>query len=219
MHHEILSEAGRGVDARSMRTMRNFTTKYGRFSADGREYIVTTPRTPRPWINVISNGDYGMTVSQTGSGYSWRGHAQLNRITRWEQDLIKDAWGKYLYLRDDRGRIWSAGWKPVCAEPESYRCRHGIGYTVIESATNGIETELLMFVPVDEPLEVWQLTLRNRTRAARTLDLFSYFEWGLGKAPDWHREFHKSFIETEYDPIARSKIRSKCVRKIGRAHV
>jgi cellobiose phosphorylase len=178
--------------------MKNFKTKYGRFSADGKEYIVTTPRTPRPWINVISNGDYGCTVSQAGSGYSWRTHAQLNRLTRWEQDLVKDEWGKYIYLRDERGNLWSAGWKPVCAEPDSYRCRHGIGYTVITSENFGIRTELLVFVPNDAPLEVCRLTMTNRSKKKRTIHSYSYFEWGLGQAPDWHREFHKSFIKTEY---------------------
>jgi cellobiose phosphorylase len=179
--------------------MKSFATKYGRFSDDGMEYIVTTPRTPRPWINVISNGDYGITVSQTGSGYSWRTHAQLNRITRWEQDLIKDEWGKYIYLRNDKGKVWSAGWKPVCVEPEAYRCRHGMGYSVIESKNFGIETELVMFVPNNEPLEVWKLTVRNTTRRPQKLRLFSYMEWCLGSSPDWHREFHRSFIETSYD--------------------
>lgn len=180
--------------------MKSFKTKYGYFSKDGKEYIITTPRTPRPWINVISNGDYGMTVSQTGGGYSWRTHAQLNRITRWEQDLIKDEWGKYIYLRDEKGNVWSAGWKPVCHDPDRYVCRHGIGYSVIESSNFGIDSTLLLFVPNDEPLETWKLTLRNTTRKPKTLSLFSFFEWCLGQSPDWHREFHKSFIETSYDP-------------------
>lgn len=189
--------------------MKNFKTKYGRFSETGMEYIITTPRTPRPWINVMSNGDYGLTVSQTGSGYSWRTHAQLNRITRWDQDLIRDEWGKYIYLRDEKGNLWSAGWKPVCDEPEAYECRHGIGYSVITSRNHGIETELTMFVPVDAPMEVWQLTIRNTTRRARQLSLSTYLEWGLGQAPDWHREFHKSFIETSYDADAHAVIATK----------
>lgn len=179
--------------------MKSFKTKYGYFAEDGKEYVITTPRTPRPWINVISNGDYGITVSQTGSGYSWRTHAQLNRITRWEQDLIKDEWGKYIYLRDEKGNLWSAGWKPVCHEPDRYECRHGIGYSIIASLNFGIDTTLLMFVPNDEPLEIWKLTLQNRTKKIKMLNLFSFFEWCLGAAPDWHREFHKSFIETSYD--------------------
>ena len=187
----------------------DLNTKYGGFSRDGREYVITRPSTPRPWINVISNGDYGFAVSQTGSGYSWRTHAQLNRITRWEQDLVRDEWGKYIYLRDEAGRVWSAGWKPVCAKPASYRCRHGVGYTCIESKTHGIVTELLMFVPNDEPVELWQLTIENTSRRTRTLNLFTYFEWGLGAAPDWHREFHKSFIETSYEAESHAVMATK----------
>ena len=178
-----------------------FDSKYGYFSDDGTEYVIKTPRTPRPWVNVISNGDYGLVVSQNGSGYSWRTHAGLNRITRWEQDLIKDEWGKYIYIRDAAGgKIWSAGWKPVCAEPESYSCRHGIGYSIIESVNEKIESSLLMFVPNGEPLEVWKLTLRNLDSSPRRLSLFTYMEWGLGAAPDWHREFHKCFTSTEFAP-------------------
>lgn len=182
-----------------MINMNRFKTRFGSFSTDGKEYFVTTPRTPRPWVNVISNGDYGLTFSQTGSGYSWRSHAQLNRLTRWEQDLIKDEWGKYLYLRDEKGNTWSVGWKPVCAEPQSYRCTHGIGYSRLESRYFGIASHLVVFVPPEEPLEIWKLTLQNRTNRTRTLDIFSYFEWCLGQSPDWHREFHKSFIHTHYN--------------------
>lgn len=182
--------------------MKNYRMPYGLFSRNGSEYIITTPQTPRPWINVISNGDYGVAVSQTGGGYSWRAHAQLNRLTRWAQDLVKDEWGKYIYIRDEQGNLWSAGWKPICAEPEAYRCRHGVGYTIIEAKNFGIETQLLLFVPADEPLEIWQLKLINRSRKNRTLNLFTFFEWALGQAPDWHREFHKSFTRTEYDAKA-----------------
>lgn len=67
--------------------------KYGYFSEDGREFIITNPLTPRPWVNVISNSDFGLVVSQAGGGFSWRNHVNMNRLTRWYQDLIKDDWG------------------------------------------------------------------------------------------------------------------------------
>ena len=79
---------------------KRFQTRYGHFSADGREYVVTRPDTPRPWVNVICPGEYGTIVSQAGSGYSWMTHATLNRLTRWEQDLVRDEWGKWIYCRD-----------------------------------------------------------------------------------------------------------------------
>ena len=89
-------------------------TTFGSYSDDGSEYIITNPNTPMPWVNVISNGDYGLVVSQAGSGYSWRAHASLNRINRWEQDLIRDRWGKYIYLRDrDTGEFWSPTYQPA----------------------------------------------------------------------------------------------------------
>jgi len=189
--------------------LKNFKTKYGHFSKDGKEYVITTPRTPRPWINVISNGDYGITVSQTGGGYSWRTHAQLNRLTRWDQDLIKDEWGKYIYLRDEKGNVWSAGWKPVCNKPDFYECRHGVGYSVITSKNFGIETELMMFLPNADPVEIWKLTIRNRSKKSRAINIYSFFEWALGQSPDWHREFHKSFIETDYDSKSHSILATK----------
>jgi len=190
--------------------VKQFKTKYGSFSSDGTEYVISTPRTPRPWTNILTNGDYGAIVSQTGSGYSWRSNAQLNRISRWEQDLVKDEWGKYIYVRDnDSKKFWSAGWKPVCAEPDRYECRHGIGYTAITSLNNGIESELLMFVPNGVPLEVITVKLVNTTKKARSLSLFSYLEWNLGAAPDWHREFHKCFINTQYDASMNAVVATK----------
>ncbi|MDH5174693.1 MAG: glycosyl transferase family 36, partial [Elusimicrobiota bacterium] len=178
---------------------KKFQNPYGYFTPDGKEYVITRPDTPRPWVNIICPGDYGLVVSQAGSGFSWRGDVKLNMVTRWEQDLLKDDWGKYLYLRDDAtGNYWSLGWKPVCKQPESYQCRHGIGYTTINSLNDGISSSLTLFVPPDEPLEIWMVKLRNESSKKRSLSLFSYLEWRLGAVTDSHREFHKIFIETEY---------------------
>ncbi|MCI0394174.1 MAG: glycosyl transferase family 36 [Chloroflexi bacterium] len=173
---------------------------YGYFSEDGKEYIITRPDTPMPWINVISNGDYGLVLSQAGSGYSWLTHASLNRITRWEQDLVRDDWGKYLYLRDaDSHEFWSAGWQPCGGTLEFYQVRHGMGYSVVEARRGNLESQLTYLVPPDDPCELWLLRLQNRGRRLRKLQLFTYLEWLLGAAPDWHREFHRLFIEAWYD--------------------
>lgn len=176
-----------------------FENEYGKFSKNGKEYLIKTPRTPRPWINVISNGDYGMVISNTGSGYSWRTHASLNRITRWEQDLIKDEWGKYLYIRDNEtGEFWSPSWKPVCANYASFQVVHGTGYSIFKTEYNGIHCIMTYLVTKDHPAELWKLTIMNNTKKKRKLSIFSYLEWNLGAAPDWHREFHKCFLETEF---------------------
>jgi len=182
-----------------MEEKKKFQNPYGYFTSDGKEYVITRPDTPRPWVNVICPGDYGLVVSQAGSGFSWRTNVKLNMVTRWEQDLVKDDWGKYLYLRDNAsGDYWSLAWKPVCKEPASYQCRHGIGYTTIDSLNNGIFSSLTLFVPPDEPLEIWMLKLRNESSERRSLTLFTYLEWRLGAVTDSHREFQKTFIETEY---------------------
>ncbi len=192
--------------------MAQLQNEYGYFSDDGKEYVITRPDTPMPWINVISNGDYGFTISQAGSGYSWRTHASLNRITRWEQDLIRDEWGKYLYLRDaDTGAFWSPTFQPCHTPLDDYQVRHGMGYTVITGAHAGIASEVTYFTPMDAPCEIWLLRITNQSDKPRHLQTFSYFEWLLGAAPDWHREFHRTFIETEYDAAHGALLASKAL--------
>ena len=189
---------------------RRFETPYGHFTADGREYVVTRPDTPRPWVNVICPKDYGTVVTQGGSGYSWKTHATFNRITRWEQDLVRDAWGKYVYCRDrGSGAMWSLAWQPVKAKGARYECRHGVGYTSITCRHKSIESEFTVFVPPDDPLEIWRVRLANRSSRRRTLDLFTYLEWNLGPSPDTHREFHRLFIETEPVPEDGAMLASK----------
>jgi cellobiose phosphorylase len=178
-----------------------FATEYGFFADSADEFVITRYDTPMPWVNVISNGDYGLVVSQLGSGYSWRTHASMNRLTRWEQDLLRDRWGKYLYLRDTQtGEFWSPTWHPCAHKLANYRVRHGWGYSVFEGEHAQIASELTQFVPLEDPCEVWLLRLHNTGTAPRRLQVFSYLEWLLGTAPDWHREFRKLFIDTRYDP-------------------
>ena len=189
-----------------------FASKYGHFADHGREYRITTPFTPRPWANIISNGDYSLMVSQNGSGFSWRGNAGQNRITRSFQDLIKDNWGKYLYIRDLKsGSFWSATFKPVMREYDRFEVAHGPGYSRFTQQVEDIESVLTVFVAADAPLEVMQLTLTNRSSETRDLDVTSYAEWGLGFAPDDHREFHKLFIETSADETAQAVFARKCL--------
>lgn len=175
-----------------------FETKYGYFSADGKEYVITTPMTPQPWVNVICPEEYGLIVSQCGTGYSWYKHATINRLTRWEQDLTLDECGKFLYMKDlDSGTVWSPTWKPVHAAFDRYECRHGIGYTTFLMKCNGIESEVTMFVPPGETLEIWSVKLKNLTDKSKSILIQSYLEWCLG-IPYSHKEFCKLFVQTEY---------------------
>ena len=196
--------------------MSRFRTKYGYFTDDGTEFVITRPDTPRPWVNVICPGDYGTVISQAGSGYSWSEHASLNRLTRWEQDLVRDEWGKYVYCRDrTSGKFWSLTWQPVQAPVKGWECRHGVGYSTFRGEHEGILGELTIFVPPGESLEVWRITLTNNSKRARALDLFSYLEWNLGPSPDTHREFHKLFIDTEYARGAGALLATKRLNTIA----
>ncbi|MDP8218849.1 MAG: hypothetical protein P9M03_09010 [Candidatus Theseobacter exili] len=174
--------------------------KYGLFSPNGEEYVIVRPDTPRPWVNVISNGRYGLTISQTGGGFSWLDHSNFNRLTRWDQDMIRDNWGKYVYIRDEEtNEYWSLTWKPTCPDFDFYECRHGMGYTRLSGEKNEILGRLTVFVPPEETCEVWLLNLENRGKKTRKLSLITYFEWLLGVWPDNHRELQKLFTETRYD--------------------
>ncbi len=156
---------------------------YGRFSEDGREFIITTPLTPRPWANYLTNGRYCCLISQTGGGYSFFQSSGYHRLTRAHPSLalIEDRPGRYIYVRDEEtGKIWSLNWQPVQAPYEWWECRHGLGYTVIRSRTEGIEGEIVYFVPLHDHLEVWKVTLRNPGEAPRHLSLFAFVEWALG---------------------------------------
>ncbi len=202
--------------------MSKFETKYGYFTDDGNEYVIKSPRTPKPWINVISNGDYGLTASQTGGGFSWLTHSEFNRITRWHQDLIKDDWGKYIYLKNNStGEVWSPTWSIVKTELKKYECRHGFGYTIYESEFRNIKITLTIFVPMNDSLEVWNLKIKNNSGQKVSLSIFTYFEWVLGSSNDHHREFHKQFVETKFDDKLNSIIAKKRIWDIpieGRGH-
>ena len=191
---------------------KKFKNTYGYFSENGQEYIITTPITPRPWGNVISNGDYGMMISQTGSGYSWRGNAGQNRITRSFQDLIKDGWGKYFYIRDLKRNIyWSATYKPVMHPYDLFSVVHGIGYSKFTQQIEEIVSELTVFVSASDPVEIFHLKLTNNSNERRELDITSYAEWLLGFSPDEHREFHKLFIETSANEAGSTVYARKCI--------
>lgn len=180
--------------------MEKFSTKYGHFSTDGNEYVITNYRTPKPWINVISNGKYGLVISQTGGGFSWDTHSEFNRLNRWHQDLVQDNWGKYFYIKDNlTGDVWSPTWMPVKTELDSYQVVYGFGYAKFISEYKNVKITLTVFVPVDEDIEIWNIKIENKSTEKKSLSIFSYFEWCLGSSADFHREFHKTFLETHFD--------------------
>lgn len=180
--------------------MEKFKTKYGFFSSDGNEYFITNYKTPKPWVNVISNGKYGLVISQTGGGFSWLDHSEFNRLNRWHQDLVQDNWGKYFYFKDNEtGSIWSPTWMPVKTELDFYQIVYGFGYAKFISEYKGIKISLTVFIPMNEELEIWNFKIENNSPQKKSISIYTYFEWCLGSSSDHHREFHKTFLETHFD--------------------
>jgi cellobiose phosphorylase len=171
--------------------------RYGHFDAGGTEFVVTDPRPPRPWSNVIANERVGLVVSHTGSGFSWIDNSQLATVTRWQQDLATDRSGKFVYVRDlDGGRLWSLSPSPVWASMERFACRHGFGYTTFESLCDGISARWTLFVDAAETVELWKVELRNVSGRVRRLQICAFLEWCCGVSPSPRREFGRLFIET-----------------------
>lgn len=175
------------------------SSRYGHFAADGTEYCITDPRTPRPWVNIVANPRMGLAISQTGGGFTWIDNSQLAVLTRWQQDLAQDSSGKFLYLRDaDSGQPWSLSPAPVWAGYDRYACHHGLGYTTFTTEFSGIQAEWTLFCHACETVEFWLVELHNLTPRSRHLEICAYLEWNCGVAPSPGREFHKLFIETEF---------------------
>lgn len=186
-----------------------FPTPYGHFSSE-RSYVITNPLAPRPWSNVICNGRYGLIVSHRGGGFSWFDDAQHNVLTRWEMDLIRDCYGKFLYLSDrDTNDIWSVAPAPCNTIHDSYRCTHELGATTFQTAAHAIESKWTLSVSATDAVELWHVELRNTTSKPRKLRISSYLEWTCGAAPDVKREFHKLFFTTSHDPARRAIIATK----------
>lgn len=177
--------------------MKFFKTEYGYFDENG-DYVVTNPKTPMPWINVLTNGRYGTVWSQSGSGYSFFTDASQSLITRWVQDLVRDDYGRYFYIRDDdTGEIYSAAFQPV-QKDGVYRIRFAPGKIVFDTEYEKFSVATAIVVPLGDDGELINIRLKNKTRENLNLSIFSYFELNMGTNADVHREFHKLFFETEY---------------------
>ncbi|MGA2532307.1 MAG: glucoamylase family protein [Candidatus Aminicenantales bacterium] len=181
----------------------------GGFTPDGREYAIylgPDTHTPAPWANIIANPAFGTLVSETGSGFTWYGNSQRNRLTQWSNDPVMDPPSEAVYIRDeDTGVYWTPTPSPI-REETAYRVRHGAGYTVFEHNSQGIEQELTVFVPVDEnggePIKLQRLRLRNDSSRRRRLSVTYYVEWTLGEI----RESSQMYIATRWDEEARALI-------------
>ncbi len=169
--------------------------KYGYFDDASREYVITRPDTPLPWINYLGSQAYFGLISNTAGGYSFYCDARLRRLTRYRYNNAPfDVGGRYLYLRDNAsGDFWSPSWQPTRRDLDAYTCRHGMGYTVISSTYQGIAAETRYFVPLDENLEIWQFSITNQRSEPANLSVFSFVEFNLWDAYDDMTNFQRNF--------------------------
>jgi len=183
---------------------------FGFFDDKSREYVITRPDTPLPWINYLGCEDYVGIISNTAGGYSFYKDARLRRLTRYRYNNAPlDMGGRYIYLRDDdphlsASRAWSPTWMPTRLPLDSYECRHGMGYTIIQSQLAGIESKTRYFVPLGQNLEIWELTLINHRNQRADLSIFSAIEFCLWDANDDATNFQRNYSigEVEVAPFS-----------------
>ncbi len=173
--------------------------QYGHFDDDSREYVITDPATPWPWINYLGTDDFFSLISGTAGGYCFCRDAKFRRILRYRYNGVPmDDGGRYFYVKDG-DTVWNPGWKPCKTPLDSYQCRHGMGYSRITGSKNGVEASVLFFVPVGMRCEVQRLTLSNHTSESRKLKLFSFVEWCLWNAQTDMENFQRNFSTGEVE--------------------
>ena len=156
---------------------------YGHFEDGGRIFCITRPDTPAPWINYIGNGRLMGLVSNVGGGYTYWVCPRDSRITRHRYNSLPwDRPGRYLYIKNEKGEVWSPTWQPVPVDLDPYACRHAPGYTEFDSTYDGIRAEVRYFIPREDDVEIWRVRIENLSDKPRKLNLTAYVEFVLGHA-------------------------------------
>ena len=179
--------------------------KFGYFDDINSEYVITTPKTPLPWINYLGSNGFFSLISNTCGGYSFYKDAKLRRITRFRYNNVpRDFGGKYIYIKDGE-TIWNPGYMPTKTELDSYECRHGLGYTTFYSSKDNVSASLITFVPINDNCEVTRLTIKNNSSEIKELKIYSVIEWCLWNAVDDSTNFQRNYnigeVEIENNTI------------------
>lgn len=173
--------------------------RYGHFDDAHREYVITDPQTPWPWINYLGNEDFFSLISNTAGGYSFYKDAKFRRITRYRyNDVPMDNNGRYFYIKDG-DTVWNPGWKPCRTPLDNYECRHGMNYTRITGSKLGVVASVLFFVPLHTAAEVQMLSLANNSNEVKHLKIFSFEEWCLWNAATDMENFQRNFSTGEVE--------------------
>ena len=175
--------------------------QFGYFDDARREYVIETPRTPLPWINYLGSENFFTLLSNTAGGYSFYRDARLRRLTRYRYNNSPlDNEGFRIYIKEGE-TVWNPGWQPTQTELDAYRCRHGLGYTVIEGAKNGVTARQELFVPQGDNCLLTRLSLRNDSAAEKALQVFPYVEFCLWDAMDDGSNFQRNYSTGEVEII------------------
>jgi cellobiose phosphorylase len=173
--------------------------KFGYFDDSSREYVITTPKTPYPWINYLGSEEFFGLISNTSGGYCFYKDAKLRRLTRYRYNNVPvDNGGRYFYVYD-QGDFWSHSWKPVKKELSFYECRHGLGYSQITGERNGVKVTQLSFVPLGFNGEVHRVVVKNTSSDEKDVKLFSFIEFCLWDAQDDNTNFQRNFNTGEVE--------------------
>ena len=178
---------------------------YGFFDDEKKEYVITRPDTPLPWMNYLGTEDFYGIISNTSGGYCFYQDSRLRRLTRYRYNNIPmDSNGRYLYIKDG-DEVWNPMWKPMKKDLDKYECRHGVGYSKITGEKNGLEVSSLFFIPMKERNELWHVKVTNKTDKPKSIRLWSYVEWCLWEAYDDMTNFQRNYstgqVEIEDDTI------------------
>ncbi len=191
--------------------------KFGYFDNQNKEYVITTPTTPQPWINYLGCESFFSLISNTCGGYSFYKDAKLLRLTRYRYNNVpEDTNGRYYFIKQG-DTLWTPGWQPVKTHLDSYECRHGLGYSRWQSSKGNIQAALTAFVPLRESLEVNHLTLTNTGTDTEELDLFSYVEFCFWNAVDDASNFQRNLSLGEVE-VTGSEIYHKTEYRERRRH-
>ena len=175
--------------------------KFGHFDDANREYVITNPRTPWPWINYLGCEEFFSLGSNTAGGYSFYKDAKFRRITRYRYNGVPmDSGGRYFYIKDG-DCVWNPGWQPTKTELDLYECRHGLGYSKFKGVMKGIEANVLSFVPLGDTCEISRIKLTNTSSDPKSIKLFSYVEWCLWNADDDMKNFQRNFSTGEVEVV------------------
>ena len=178
---------------------RRYNMQFGFFDDINKEYVITTPETPLPWINYLGCENFFSLKSNTGGGYCFYKDAKLLRLTRYRYNNSPlDNNGHYIYIKDE-DTIWNPGWQPSQTPVEDYTCRHGLGYTVISSSKNDIKATQTALVPIGDNCELDKLTIKNTGNSAKHLSVYSYIEFCLWNAVDDCNNFQRNFSTGEVE--------------------